>query len=986
MLRSALAFWAWNGDMCGDEIEEQIKDFSEKGFAGFFIHSRAGVLVPYLSDGWFTAVKRAVKAAEKYGITVWLYDEDGWPSGFAGGKVLSKGEDYCIKTLRFTESMPADKDVVIAAYEKTEKGYALIDKAEVAADLYCYYTVDKHYADLLNPSVTQEFIRQTHEVYKSAIGEYFGSTVLGIFTDEPQMALEYPYSFAIGDRFEEKYGYRPETRFWELYATAESAECNEFRLQYRRLCSELFHQNYTAVIADWCEKNHLIMTGHFAGEDGLCTSNLSGSVMNGYRCMQMPGIDFLGRRLTSPVLLKQIAGERSIWGKKAILSETFGCCGWNTSMAQYRHIWGYQAAFGLNVPCMHFSAYTIKGIRKRDYPAFFSYQEPWWRDFGAYLDWTNRLDAFVSEGENVSDVLVISPLRTVMSLPVGGDRARQISCSYRSLVKSLLDSQIYFDVTEDDIAAENARVYGNALCLGNKQYARVLIPPCDLIDKKLYEKLQQACKVGVNIVFVGEYPKYLCDENCTFIPWTAPQSFLVMNRTDLVRKYFESTGYVRPFKVVSRCDAQLSAGLVVNAYKLSDHTYHYLVMNTSTEDVKRCLLYFSHEIGVEVYDPATDISRALSLSDGWCEFTFEPMSTVLFRGTAAKEAYPVLCSEERLWPKELRRLDDNVFTIDKGSYSIDGGDFSEEMPVAKLQQRVFEKAGERLCVRYRFYVKDVPQRISLAGEFADAESVTVNGITVAVGEEWWLDKSIKKTDISACVCSGENVIEIVLALHSSKKLNLSEIFETERNRFFYPTEVENVYILGNFSVECRGESETGPNYYRIRNADFILSKEKALRFGRDIVWQGLPFYRGGIGAIYKIKYPQKGERVKIFAPSSAAVTEIYVDGEKAGCLLSATDEADITEYLKKPISEVEAVYVFSNRNTLGPHHHRSGEPNFVGVNTFNGTKGFEDYLIDPAAPEVTWDDGYAFVKNTIDPLTVRQYREGTEGEYKEEEG
>lgn len=42
------------------------------------------------------------------------------------------------------------------------------------------------YTETLNKEATDRFLAATHEVYKHAIGEKFGSTVPSLFTDEPQ--------------------------------------------------------------------------------------------------------------------------------------------------------------------------------------------------------------------------------------------------------------------------------------------------------------------------------------------------------------------------------------------------------------------------------------------------------------------------------------------------------------------------------------------------------------------------------------------------------------------------------------------------------------------------------------------------------------------------------------------------------------------------------------------------------------------------------
>ena len=66
------------------------------GFGGFHIHSRTGMATRYLSKEFMELVKTCVSKAEKENMLVWLYDEDRWPSGTAGG-LVTKNPKYRMK-------------------------------------------------------------------------------------------------------------------------------------------------------------------------------------------------------------------------------------------------------------------------------------------------------------------------------------------------------------------------------------------------------------------------------------------------------------------------------------------------------------------------------------------------------------------------------------------------------------------------------------------------------------------------------------------------------------------------------------------------------------------------------------------------------------------------------------------------------------------------------------------------------------------------
>ena len=91
-------FWAWNSKLEIPELLRQLRHLKRMGFGGFFMHARVGLDTEYLGDEWFECIRACVAEAEKLGMNAWLYDEDRWPSGAAGGKV-TRDDRYKMKGL-----------------------------------------------------------------------------------------------------------------------------------------------------------------------------------------------------------------------------------------------------------------------------------------------------------------------------------------------------------------------------------------------------------------------------------------------------------------------------------------------------------------------------------------------------------------------------------------------------------------------------------------------------------------------------------------------------------------------------------------------------------------------------------------------------------------------------------------------------------------------------------------------------------------------
>ncbi|MBQ7879299.1 MAG: hypothetical protein IJ317_01485, partial [Clostridia bacterium] len=84
----SLPFWSWNDKLEKDKLLEQIAWMKKNGIGGFFMHARAGLKTEYLSEEWFDCINACIDYAKSQGMEAWAYDENGWPSGFVGGKLL----------------------------------------------------------------------------------------------------------------------------------------------------------------------------------------------------------------------------------------------------------------------------------------------------------------------------------------------------------------------------------------------------------------------------------------------------------------------------------------------------------------------------------------------------------------------------------------------------------------------------------------------------------------------------------------------------------------------------------------------------------------------------------------------------------------------------------------------------------------------------------------------------------------------------------
>lgn len=466
-------FWAWNGKLEKEKLSEQIAMLQKMGFGGFHMHVRTGMDTPYMSDEFMSFVRHCTEEAKARSMLAWLYDEDRWPSGTAGGKITAEHPEYAKKQLLFTPepyspdhlrrrtgSVPGngscgiryENGTLLAIYDVqlNEQGRLLKwtridpdssravpgrtgDEAETWNRWYAYlesamddpWFNDHPYVDTLNENAIQEFIQSTHEAYAAGVGECFGKTVPAIFTDEPQYTHKgrlsfpaerkdvcIPWTSGLEEEYTKRYHDALLDRLPLLFWEAKREESAAVRWRYQNLLADLFRDRYCRQIGEWCRKHDLYMTGHVNGEETLTsqTGNV-GDAMRCYPAFGIPGIDMLcdNHQYTTAKQAASIVRQEK---KPGMLSELYGATGWDYDFRGYKLQGDWQAALGVTVRVPHLTWMTMKGEAKRDYPASIGYQSPWWDQFSIVENHFARLNTVLTRGRAVCRVAVIHPIES----------------------------------------------------------------------------------------------------------------------------------------------------------------------------------------------------------------------------------------------------------------------------------------------------------------------------------------------------------------------------------------------------------------------------------------------------------------------------------------------------------------------------------------------------------------------------------------------
>lgn len=712
-------FWAVNDILDTEETEKQLKDMLDLGFGGAFFHSRHGLITEYMSEEWFDNVKAAIKCAKENSGYLWLYDEDLFPSGNAGGKVASLSDDMRAAQIRFEfvpknsapiknkgifqcayrlhgrRRNPAQMPLAQFVFSKPEneiEKFELISLEEAEKDILSERIVIKKfyapktpwwsgesYSNMLNPKVTEKFIELTHEKYKEKIGKEFGKTVPGIFTDEPHLLPDFN-AVPWWDNLPEKYHKETGRNIWEdlPYMIFDHENAMEARLLISRCITDLFVQSYDRQVYEWCEKNGLIFTGHYSAEDYF-DEQLKyhmGPVMAHYRYSHIPGVDHLCRQtdglkespnfnFNSFLTVKQASSAAHQYGREEVLAEIWGVTAHNMRLSDFIHIGNVHIGLGATFFVPHLSWYSMKGRRKRDFPPLFNYQQTYWKDFSKVIRYFDNVSSvmtgkksFTHKGkENITHSCDILVIHTIES----GIALRKLGFVPNS-PSMIYDRETVSENLPYDINCEDmSRVTGLETLFRNTVKAVSNMGyECDLGDENY---IQEMGAVQDNLFILGKmkYRTVIIPEAVTFRPSTIEKLY----------KFAKKGGQVILLgKVASLCDGKERDISMTDLLKLEN-----VIHAPQSKAQLQAALNRIYRTDYTLTDPKGEYTE----------------NTVLTRKKTEEGEIFFICNSEKNYIKEYKLTIENK---NRTLYKINPGDLS-------LKKAETEICGSRIIYNFR---------------------------------------------------------------------------------------------------------------------------------------------------------------------------------------------------------------------------------------------------------------------------------------------
>lgn len=502
-------FWFWNDDLKEEHLLFQIREMYDKGIEGFIIHARKGLEVSYLSEGWFCKVEIALKEARRLDMGVWIYDEDNWPSGYAGERVIKENPDFCGKHLKMAE---AGEQV-----PESCKLVAVIGNKCFYQD-YTYWNPaysEGCYVDMLNKHSTESFIKHTHEQYYLRFKDYFGSTIKGFFVDEPGFYNNFTmyenrkdhntitWTDDFPEYFEKKKGYDIRPHLINIWQNTEE-NTTRYRIDYYEVLGAMYRENFLGTLRKFCEGHNVKLIGHLHSEEFLPYHvKTQGDLLKGIGELHYSGIDRIDL-YEEKVAEKYGSSAAHIYGQERTISETFANSMWGLTLKDIKQWTNWQYVRGINMMLPHAFYSSVAGDRKWECPPSLFFQNYYWKYFKKYSDFVKRLSFILTQGHHVCPVAVYYPITTQYELlqPDCIKKCQEIDKLFVDVSNRLLDYQFDYDYINDD-AFEKAEIIDKLLAIGDEKYKAIVLVEIANLPAGTVKALNEFMANGGTVVVIG---------------------------------------------------------------------------------------------------------------------------------------------------------------------------------------------------------------------------------------------------------------------------------------------------------------------------------------------------------------------------------------------------------------------------------------------------------------------------------------------------
>ena len=540
--------WFWNdAPVARTNLFAQMRMCRDAGYGGLSILPFGAAFRPdYLSDAYFELYGSCADEARRLGMTLWIYDEYGFPSGSAGfingdgvSRFAERFPDRVIRRLDKIEreasggetvSLACGPGTLMAAVAMEVGTKERRDLSACVKDGLLTWTApegrwkamlftavkDEPIMDYLDPDAAAGFLELTHEAYRRRLGNHFGTTIVGTFFDEPTLyrAQGRTWTVSFNARFERAHGFSPALLYPALWYDIgpATAEARNLLFGFR---SELYATGYIKAVSEWSLAHGLHATGHQDNEEVVNPVGTSGDLMKCFRHLDIPGIDKIGGPRPAERFCKVVSSAAHNWNHRYVMSETYGAMG-DIEWSEIYDIAMDQYTKGVNLLIPHAVWYDDSKVV---FPPELSPRHPRYRDgLPAFTEFLTRLNENLQPGRTVCDAAVLYPIASMQADhyfdgPLGF-YAGGVELPYLDYVEV---SRILTDELGRDFEFLHPEVLEKCIVRGDGRmdlvgtsqaggFRALVIPSCTAISRASLERAGSFLRSGGRLVFTGTLP------------------------------------------------------------------------------------------------------------------------------------------------------------------------------------------------------------------------------------------------------------------------------------------------------------------------------------------------------------------------------------------------------------------------------------------------------------------------------------------------
>lgn len=651
--------------------------------------------------------------------------------------------------------------------------------------------------DHLNPEAVRTFMRLTHDKYTRSIGEYYGNTVAGFFSDETRMFRDTSHRFLEPTIVWTKdlFGRLRDAGLTDLDAAmaavfdeGDSPAMRRLRLAFWDRVTDLYAGAYYQAMADWAEDHGVTYTGDFFSEDRSVVPYL-GDYFKCIRPYQMPGFDSLGlcnpknkEDYKSPKFASSAAHMRG--ESTRCFAEGPGLLSWSVTLEELRRTGDWLYVLGANRLIPNSFLYTLNHESLYVSPSYF-FQWTMWQHFPDWEGYLRRLGYVLTRGTHVAPVALLYPTESLLSgfrpvIPAGGrpwQSNPETERRYQDAVNTaygLLCRQIDFDYIDAAYLGSRDLTAG-AIPIGGERARVLVLAGHSLLRRETAEAVRTFVENGGHAVWVGaiatldedgrtldDFDQFLAGhERCAVVDSGVDQEALEERLTAALDRFME-----RPVRITG----PLSRRCLVNMRRDGDDAY--LFIATHSEEAHAADLDAAGWDGMERCDLLTGEWHPTEAAGGRLRLSFAPHESVLLRKSPPR----TLPNETGLrlgdnWELEIPDLNLHV----PGSVRTETAWRSRAGWEAMLLHRTaFEATLEAPLPECRLILEDAEHLRRLR-----RLKVVVNGAECAVRAGTAVDPQIVEADLTAALRTGAN--EIVIEYTHTDYDNCENLFAKRRS-------------------------------------------------------------------------------------------------------------------------------------------------------------------------------------------------------------